>query len=40
MNEKMKKTEDTKDIFGKTLANGLWLITNIQNREFVKLKIQ
>ena len=40
MNEKMKKTEDAKDIFGKTLANGSWLITNIQKREFVKLKIQ
>ena len=28
MNEKMKKMEGAKDIFGKTVANGLWLIRN------------
>ena len=29
VNKKLKKTEDAEDIFGKTVANGLWLITNI-----------
>ena len=39
VNKKLKKTEDAEDIFGKTVANGLRLITNIRNHEFVKLKI-
>lgn len=40
MNAKIKKTEDEKDIFEKTVANGLWLLTNKQVCEVVKLKIQ
>ena len=39
VNKKLKKMEDAEDIFGKTVANGLQLITNIRNHEFVKLKI-
>ena len=35
-----KKTEDGEDIFGKTVANGLRLITDIRILQFAKLKIR